>query len=508
MYQATKHVLNTCEHLVALLPEPEKTKPQVLLLAGGVVEYRNDTDREIAFRQESNFYYLSSCNVPSSYLLVAYQPGTSLDKTPSVELFIPEANLADMMWSVPPPSIAAATETHDVTRALPNALFHTLPRSSPLFPAVSEDYLQPVLAHEGGAVTDYYLLSALHRARLLKEPHEIELIQKACDISSRAHEVVMRVLGAAVKGGIVAGAGAGVDRPLLPSEWLIEKEAEAEGIFVASCRREGAVHQAYLPIVAASTRASTLHYCCNGGNDKEFAWGPVGAHDHHNSHSLSAGRELKPQVLLIDAGCEWTCYASDITRTMPVGNGGKFTPEAKAIYELVLEMQKSCMEILKPGLHWDAAHLLSHRVLVRGFQKLGIFKSPTSPNSGSWASEEAILASGQSTAFYPHGLGHSLGMDVHDVPSVSKPAVNPTISENNSAVELGHQAFTSIYFSPHLLAAVRESALIDHEVLKRYESVGGVRIEDVVHITPNGMENLTKVRSDVEWIEGVCSGAL
>jgi Xaa-Pro dipeptidase len=65
-----------------------------------------------------------------------------------------------------------------------------------------------------------------------------------------------------------------------------------------------------------------------------------------------------------------------------------------------------------------------------------------------------------------------------------------------------------IYFSPHLLAAVRESALIDHEVLKRYESVGGVRIEDVVHITPNGMENLTKVRSDVEWIEGVCSGAL
>ncbi|KAJ6547525.1 metallopeptidase family M24-domain-containing protein [Mycena capillaripes] len=543
MYQSTKHVLNTCVQLCTLLPESEKTKPQVLLLAGGVVEYRNDTDREIAFRQESNFYYLSGCNVPGSYLLVAYQPGTSLERTPSVELFIPEAKLADMMWSVPPPSIAAAQETHDVTgvahpdalpaavekllKALPNALFHTLPRSSPLFPAVSEDYLQPVLAHEGGAATDFYLLSALHRARLLKEPHEVELIKKACDISSRAHEVVMRVLGAAVKGGIVAGAGAGVDRPLLPNEWLIEKEAEAEAIFVASCRREGAVHQAYLPIVAASTRASTLHYCCNGGNDKEFAWGPVGAHDHHNTHSLSSGRQLKPQVLLIDAGCEWTCYAADITRTMPVGNGGKFTPEAKAIYELVLEMQKACMEILKPGLHWDAAHLLSHRVLVRGFQKLGIFKSPSSPNSGSWASEEAILASGTSTAFYPHGLGHSLGMDVHDVPSASKPAVNPTISENNAAVELGHTSFyeylrlrrplqagmvvtvePGIYFSPHLLAAVRESALIDHEVLKRYESVGGVRIEDVVHITLNGMENLTKVRSDVEWIEGVCSGAL
>lgn len=65
-----------------------------------------------------------------------------------------------------------------------------------------------------------------------------------------------------------------------------------------------------------------------------------------------------------------------------------------------------------------------------------------------------------------------------------------------------------IYFSPHLLASVRESALIDHAVLKRYESVGGIRIEDVVHITPDGMESLTKVKSDVEWIESVCSGAL
>ncbi|KAF7363408.1 Xaa-Pro dipeptidase [Mycena sanguinolenta] len=545
MYQATKHVLSTCEHLCALLPESEKTKPQVLLLAGGVVEYRNDTDRELPFRQESNFRYLTGCDVPSSYVLVGYQPGTSLERTPSVELFIPEANLADMMWSVPPPSLAAAQETHDVTRvdhpaALPAAIEKLL---KALPSALFHEYLAPVLAHEGGAVTDFYLLSALHRARLIKDEHEVSLIKKACDISSRAHEVVMRVLGAAVKGAIVAGQGAGVERPLLPSEWLIEKEAEAEGIFVASCRREGAVHQAYLPIVAASTRASTLHYCCNGGNDKEFAWGPVGAHDHHNSNSLSSGKNFKPQVLLIDAGCEWTCYASDITRTMPIGNGGKFTPEARAIYELVLEMQKaipflsfsfpffqltghsqSCMEILKPGLHWDAAHLLSHRILVRGFQRLGIFKSPNSPNSGSWASEEAILASGQSTAFYPHGLGHSLGMDVHDVPSASKPAVNPTI---NKGVELGHSSFyeylrlrvkleagmvvtvePGIYFSPHLLASVRESALIDHEVLKRYEAVGGVRIEDVVLITPDGVENLTKVKSDVAWIEGVCSGAL
>ena len=95
------------------------------------------------------------------------------------------------------------------------------------------------------------------------------------------------------------------------------------------------------------------------------------------------------------------------------------------------------MEALKPGLHWDAIQLLCHRTLVQGFQRLGIFKDPSSPGSGSWNSEEAILASGVSAAFFPHGVGHSLGMDVHDVPSASAPANNATIK----GLELGHPDF-------------------------------------------------------------------
>jgi Xaa-Pro dipeptidase len=119
---------------------------------------------------------------------------------------------------------------------------------------------------------------------------------------------------------------------------------------------------------------------------------------------------------------------------MPVGNGGKFTPEARAIYELVHEMQAEAFQLLKPGVHWDEVHLTCHRVLVRGFQRLGIFKTPSSPQSGSWNSADAILASGVTAAFFPHGLGHSLGMDVHDVPSASKPPAlrNPTLKEGKS----------------------------------------------------------------------------
>ncbi|PCH34763.1 hypothetical protein WOLCODRAFT_139563 [Wolfiporia cocos MD-104 SS10] len=538
MYPAQAHVLKSFNKLVELLPATEQNKTQVILLAGAVTPFRNDTDREMLFRQESNFYYLSGCQVPGSYLLLTFQNGTSLANNPLRQLFIPKVELADLMWSVPPPTVEEATATHDATRiahvdtlvsaideqlrAYPGATFHILPASSPLFPTLPSKYTGVVLA-ANAHITDDYLLPALHRARLTKDADEIAAIKKANAISSRAHEVVMRVLGQGVRGAIKRGKGAGLERPLLPGEWLIEKEAEAEALFVASCRREGSIHQAYLPIVAASTRASTLHYCCN---DRDFAWGPVAPHAHENGNCLAQDedRQLNPQVLLIDAGCEWNCYASDITRTMPIGNGGKFTPEARAIYELVLEMQRLSMESLKPGVHWDAIQLICHRTLVRGFQRLGIFKSSESPNSGSWNAEEAILASGVSAAFFPHGVGHSLGLDVHDVPSASKPQQNDTIGKG---LELGHESFYTylrlrlpleegmvvtvepgIYFSPHLLAPVRDSRHIDHDVLQRYESVGGVRIEDVVVITKDGYENLTAVRSDTNWVEGVCSGAL
>ena len=229
------------------------------------------------------------------------------------------------MWSIPPPTPEVASKTHDVNRvdhpdnleqtlhdlirSPADSILHILPNDVTLFPKL---LLDPATVEETSSltITDKYLLPALHQARLIKTPEELQLIKKANEISSRAHETVMRVLGAAVRGAIARGKGAGETRPLLPGEWLIEKEAEAEAIFVASCRREGSIHQAYLPIVAASTRASTLHYCCN---DKEFSWGPVRPHDHHNQNEFAHGneKELDPQVLLIDAGCEWTNYASD-----------------------------------------------------------------------------------------------------------------------------------------------------------------------------------------------------
>jgi Xaa-Pro dipeptidase len=237
----------------------------VILIAGEVTPYRNDTDRELAFRQESNFNYLSGCNVPSSILLISTSSATTSE--PSIQtLFIPSIEPADLMWSIPPPTLEAARQMHDVVdvahstdlpraladtlAAMTGALIHVLPIQSSKFPELPEGLLTLAKAGPGARVTDVYLLEALGRARLTKSPEEMKRIRHANAISSRAHETVMRVLGQGVRGLISHGKGAGTDRPLLPSEWLIEKEAEAEAIFVASCRREGytqcSIHAVYI----------------------------------------------------------------------------------------------------------------------------------------------------------------------------------------------------------------------------------------------------------------------
>ncbi|CAE6485805.1 unnamed protein product [Rhizoctonia solani] len=552
VYPARLHTTKTVEQLLGYLPDSDRVKTQILLLSGSTTPFRNDTDRELPLRQESNFFYLTGCDVANAHLMVTVTPPNAASTSPKVKstLYIPREDPLETMWSPPPPTLDAARSTHEadviaysdefeaqVAEAVKSGetVVHILPQTAQ-FPNISV-VLLAALSTSGIASPPVikYLLPALHSARLIKTEYEIELIRQANAISSRAHEVIMRVLGKDVNevGGRVATKK--VNSAVMPGQWRIEKEAEAEAIFVASCRREGAVHQAYMPIVASAQHAATLHYCCN---DRAFAWGPVNAErqdlatqpangDAHAHNGTQNGHEegpmLAPQVLLLDAGCEWRNYASDITRTTPVGNGGKFTPEARAIYELVLKMQDEAIDSLKPGLHWDSVQLQCHLTLIDGFLELGIFKGEKSD----------IIKSEISSAFFPHGVGHSLGLDVHDVPSASKPEA---VTASSSLLALGpnvtipiesadHPSFyrylrlrlplaagmvltvePGIYFSPHLLAPVRSSPFIDHEVLARYESVGGVRIEDVLWITETGCQNFTVVGKSVEWIEKLSSG--
>ena len=167
--------------------------------------------------------------------------------------------------------------------------------------------------------------------------------------------------------------------------------------------------------------------------------------------------------------------------------------------------------MLRPGIHWDTVHLHGHRVLVDGFLALGILKGDVG----------ALLESGITAAFFPHGLGHSLGLDVHDSRQYLK-TVHIAVPKTNSSTKL--YTYLRIrqpllegmvltvepgcYFAPQLMEehGVWTSEHVDQDVLREYVGVGGVRIEDVVVIREGGCENLTTVGRDRAWVEAACSG--
>ncbi|CED85454.1 Putative metallopeptidase [Phaffia rhodozyma] len=523
-----------------------------ILLVSHETPMRNDTDREMPHRPESNFYYLTGCDIPGSAVLISFSYLSGNVQDVKHQLFVPQADEDSKMWSVPPPSIEEASalfETHFIQPILSlqstvsslgsTHQIHTLPPTL-LFPALPT-FMNAY--HSSKQASSASLLPAIHQARLTKTPFEIENMERANKITSAAHEVVMRELGRFAGG---RASMRGIDgRPLDlgGQDWEIEGEGDAEALFTAVCRRGGSKHLSYMPIVAGGPRAATLHYICNHQpfthhlpttlTSSSFSRSATSSSSsHHHSHDGATNGDAQahahdepdpldvnalrqdwaPQVLLIDAGTEWNCYGADVTRTMPVGNGGKFTERSGEIYQLVLDMQKAAEEIIKAGIHWDTVHLLMHKILISNFLRLGIFQNGT---------EEEILASGVSTGFFPHGLGHSIGLDVHDVPSASKPATNPTIPaqslENPQLYKflrlrlpLEQGMIITIepgcYFSPHVLAPWRSSPFLNTSVLAEYEPMGGVRIEDVVLVEEKGIRNLTTAVRERKDVERLCSG--
>lgn len=198
------------------------------------------------------------------------------------------------------------------------------------------------------------LKNAVETVRVVKDDYEIALLRKANDVSAKAHV-------AAIKASKTAA-----------------NEREVEAAFVATCIANGCREMAYHPIVASGESGATLHYVKNDAD-------------------LRGKKNI-----LIDAAGEYRTYGADVTRVFPLS--GKFTLETRQIYDIVLRMQLECIEVLKEGVLWEDVHLLAHRLAIRGLLELGILHGP----------EDEILEKRVSVAFFPHGLGHYLGMDVHD----------------------------------------------------------------------------------------------
>jgi Xaa-Pro aminopeptidase len=231
-------------------------------------------------------------------------------------------------------------------------------------------------------------------------------------------------------------------------------------------------------------------------------------HSHYHGNLLKKGR-----LLIIDAGAESPLhYASDITRTIPVS--GRFTPEQKEIYELVLASQMKAIQLIKPGIPYRDVHLEVARVIASGLKDLGLMRGDV---------EEAVGV-GAHALFFPHGLGHMLGLDVHDMEGLGENYVGYTDKIRRSdqfglaylrlarELEPGFVVTVEpgIYFIPALIDQWQKEKkfknFINYEKVEQYKNFGGVRIEDDVLVTAKGHrvlgQSIPKTIKDVESVTG------
>lgn len=281
-------------------------------------------------------------------------------ETSKTTLFIPPIDPESVIWSGLPVSVEEAKQTYDVDEVKYSTdLNATLARVGKSFQnntvfAIPHQVSDHVTFLEFDNKDFSILKEAIEVCRSVKDDYELALIAKANAVSLDAHHAVMQAVRHKTA------------------------EQELEAIFLASCVAAGAKNQAYHGIFAGGRAAATLHYVKNDA--------PL------------AGK----LNLLVDAGAEWNCYASDITRTFPIG--GRFSKESREIYDIVLRMQLECIAMLSEGVLWDDVHLHAHKVAIEGLLALGILKGD----------RDEILERRTSVAFFPHGLGHYLGMDTHD----------------------------------------------------------------------------------------------
>ncbi len=266
----------------------------------------------------------------------------------------------------------------------------------------------------------------VHEMRLFKSEAELELMRRAAEISAEAHMLAM----AASRPGMM--------------------EYELQALIEYHFRKNGGDYPAYTSIVGGGDNATILHYV-------------------ENRDRLEDG-----QVVLIDAGCEWNFYAGDISRSFPVN--GKFTAAQRDVYQVILDAQKAAIEDIRPGLAYNQIQDNTVRRLTEGLVQLGILSG----------SVDELIESNAFKKYYPHGTGHWLGIDVHDVGSYFGP--------DGKHREL----------QPGMVLTIEPGLYIPHDDENAPAEMRGlgIRIEDNIVVTASGYENMTlsciKEISDLE----------
>ncbi|PIP84456.1 MAG: hypothetical protein CO113_15955 [Elusimicrobia bacterium CG_4_9_14_3_um_filter_62_55] len=427
--------------------------PDGLILLSGGKEIPRNYDVNYVFRQHSNFLYLTGVEEPDCHLLLDPKRRTST-------LFLPRIDEHHRVWEGHVPGPAEAKTLYGVPRVLYcDALPAEIKRARKGYRRAYADAAS--WKHSGSALKGLHKASltledAIEELRTIKTPGELERMAEANRISGRAHELVMRQTRAGMR------------------------EYEVQALFEAECLRSGQRHLAYPSIVAAGKNGAVLHYRRNDAKLK------------------------KGQLLLIDAGVEVRGYAADITRTFPVSS--RFSPKQRDVYSVVLETQKACIDAARPGLNSAAWHVLSMRLIADGLRDMKLLRG----------SIDELVETGAVRLFYPHGIGHLLGLDVHDgLGGKRRKKPNPTkvpvrfVADLEPGmavtVEPGVYFIDALLNSPRLRRKHRDQ--VDFTRAERFLDLGGVRIEDDIVVRPSGPpRNLTSVAKEIGDIEALRRG--
>jgi Xaa-Pro aminopeptidase len=418
--------------LGAMLP-----KNSAVVIAGASTQYRN-ADSSHAFRQDSNFWYLSGFNEAESTLVLLINEKNDVQSI----AFVPEKDELKEIWDgyrAGPEGVMKdygfdlAYNNTEIDHRLPdllaghNQVFYPVGKSKTLDADIIE-WIKSAKSKDrhSSAIDIADASSKVGNQRLIKDEDEIEIMKKACQISAEAHVEAMKF----VKPGLT--------------------EQEMEAFYQYEFSKRGGRFSAYTPIVAGGENACVLHYV-------------------ENSKPLIDG-----ELLLVDAGCEFELYASDITRTYPIN--GKFSAPQLAIYEVVLEAQLKSIEAISTNNNVMDAQIISEKVITQGLIDLGLLQG----------SMEELHATGAFKKFYMHKIGHWLGIDVHDAGDYM---------ENGEYMR----------FKPGMVTTVEPGIYISSSsnVEDKWKGIG-IRIEDDILVTAEGNENLTAfVPSDPKEIEAL-----
>ena len=337
----------------------EKVKSGLVLILGNGEAPANYTDNTYKFRQDSSFLYFFGLNQPGFAGVIDIDSGDEY-------IFGNDVDMDDIIWMGPQPSVKDMAARVGVSKTAPFARLADCMKTAisqgrrihflPPYRFRNMLLLEELLGIRPALVKNYAsleLIKAVVDLRSVKEPCEIEEITKACNIGYEMHTAAMRNCKPGVKEQYIAG--------------LIEGIAASYGSMVS------------FPVIL-SQNGETLH-------------------NHDHSQILQEGR-----MMLTDAGAEEVShYCSDFTRTVPVG--GKFLTRQKEVYNIVLAANNKAIEIAKPGVTYQYVHLEVCKVLAQGLKDLGLMKGDVN---------EAVAA-GAHALFMPHGLGHMMGLDVHDM---------------------------------------------------------------------------------------------